>query len=86
MRRIWSKKNTAKAARANLHDHVATAQTSWMRRRRCKTIWPKSIGQVAQGAGELSKIVLARPPTKLDEEAGMQAKSGQKVPSWMAKK
>ena len=46
----------------------------------------ESIGQVAQGAGELHKIVLVRPPTKLDDEAGIQAKSGQKVPSWIAKK
>ena len=32
------------------------------------------------------KNMLAKPPTKLDEEAGTQAKSSEKVPSWMAKK
>ena len=46
----------------------------------------KSIGQIAQGAREQRKLVLVRPPTKLDDEAGIQAKSGQKVQSWMAKK
>ena len=44
------------------------------------------IGQVAQGAGELHKKLLVKPPNKLDEEAGIQAKSVQKVQSWMAKK
>ena len=60
--------------------------TSWMKRRRCKNTWPKRIGQVAQRAGELHKSVLVRPPTKLDDEAEIQAKSGQKVPSWIATK
>ena len=46
----------------------------------------RGAGQVAPGAGELCKIRLGKPPHKLDEEAGKQAKSCQKVPSWMARK
>ena len=32
------------------------------------------------------KHMFAKPPTKLDEEAGTQAKSSEKVPGWMANK
>ena len=37
-------------------------------------------------SGGAIKNRLAKTPNKLDEEAGTQAKSSQKVPSWLARK
>ena len=44
------------------------------------TAWKYYFRKVAQGAGELTKL-LVKPPNKLDEEAEMQRNSNQKVPA-----
>ena len=66
--------------------HGRDHRTSWMRRRGRNTTKPKKCWPSCARSGGTTQNKLAKPPNKLDEEAGMQATSGQKVPSWIARK